>query len=339
MKRKKQTNKDFNSDKLIAGKDLTDDEIYELAFQDKQSPIAGIAGKDLTDDEIYELVLHEQRKTNGRDKPIDVNFEGKGNEDLQDEPDDPETKAKVGQKKKKEVEKLKKEIAEIIEANKTKLWRDRLCDPETEWWGLLETAREIVRICLGYGDRRVIALATIFRSIFSRTAQEVKKYLAEDLTKHPSFTPAMRDSLVKDFGAYVERVWRWMDKSVEQGKPLINEFKHLEHERYDFYGRIMPYREDEESGDKSKQKKKAGQGETDNIAIEDKELTILTELAEGSDKTYSQVEIEAATSIPRGTIKDKLPRLESKGLVHRPLGKRKGYQITDKGREVVHRNE
>ena len=84
--------------------------------------------------------------------------------------------------------------------------------------------------------------------------------------------------------------------------------------------------------------KPQGKGGKD-IPVDDKELTILAELAEGSDKTYSQVEIEAATSIPRGTIKDKLLRLESIGLIHRPLGKRKGYQITDKGREVAHRNE
>jgi len=84
---------------------------------------------------------------------------------------------------------------------------------------------------------------------------------------------------------------------------------------------------------------KAGQGKMDDIAIDDKELTILTELAGGSDKTFMQIEIEAATSIPRGTIKDKLPRLEKIGLIQRPLGKRKGYQITDIGRVVAHRNE
>jgi DNA-binding MarR family transcriptional regulator len=88
-----------------------------------------------------------------------------------------------------------------------------------------------------------------------------------------------------------------------------------------------------------KQQGRDGSSETDNIAIDDKELTILAELAEGSDKTYSQIEIHAATSIPRGTIKDKLPRLENIGLIHRPLGKRKGYQITDKGREIAKRNE
>jgi DNA-binding MarR family transcriptional regulator len=77
----------------------------------------------------------------------------------------------------------------------------------------------------------------------------------------------------------------------------------------------------------------------DNIAIDDKELTILAELAEASDKTFSQVEIEAATNIKRGTLKDKLPRLENIGLVHRPLGKRKGYKITDKGRKIANRNQ
>jgi hypothetical protein len=74
-------------------------------------------------------------------------------------------------------------------------------------------------------------------------------------------------------------------------------------------------------------------------AVDDKELTIITELADGTDKTCSQVEIEAATSIKRGTVKDKLIRLEKIGLVHRPLGKRKGYQITDKGREIAKRNQ
>ncbi len=77
----------------------------------------------------------------------------------------------------------------------------------------------------------------------------------------------------------------------------------------------------------------------ENIPIEDKELTILVDLAEGTDKTCTQIEIEAATKIKRGTIKDKLLRLENIGLVHRPLGKRKGYQITNKGRQVVQRNQ
>ncbi len=73
--------------------------------------------------------------------------------------------------------------------------------------------------------------------------------------------------------------------------------------------------------------------------VDDKELTIITELAEGSDKTFIQVEIAAATGIKRGTLKDKLLRLEQIGLVYRPLGKRKGYKITEKGKEIVKRNE
>ena len=77
----------------------------------------------------------------------------------------------------------------------------------------------------------------------------------------------------------------------------------------------------------------------DRIAVDDKELTILVELAEGTDKTFSQVEIEAATSIKRGTLKEKLQRLESISLIHRPLGERSGYQITDKGREIANRNQ
>ncbi len=87
------------------------------------------------------------------------------------------------------------------------------------------------------------------------------------------------------------------------------------------------------------QQEKAGQSKTDDIAIDDKELTILVELAEVKDKTYSQVEIGASTSIKRGTLKDKLQRLEKIGLVYRPLGKRKGYRITDKGREIANRNQ
>lgn len=94
-----------------------------------------------------------------------------------------------------------------------------------------------------------------------------------------------------------------------------------------------------EAKQKIEPREKGGQNKTDDIAIDDKELTILTELSEGSNKTYMQIEIEATTSIPRGTIKDKLPRLEKIGLVHRPLGERKGYQITEKGREIVKRNE
>lgn len=77
----------------------------------------------------------------------------------------------------------------------------------------------------------------------------------------------------------------------------------------------------------------------DHIAIDDKELTIIIELAESSDKTFTQVEIAAATNIKRGTLKDKLLRLESLGLVHRPLGERKGYQSTDKGREIANRHK
>ena len=79
--------------------------------------------------------------------------------------------------------------------------------------------------------------------------------------------------------------------------------------------------------------------EEGHIAIDDKELTVLADLAEGTDKTFSQVEIEAGTNIKRGTLKDKLQRLETIGLIHRPLGKRSGYQITDKGREIVKRNQ
>ncbi|MCX5632181.1 MAG: hypothetical protein NTW93_00660 [Phycisphaerae bacterium] len=79
--------------------------------------------------------------------------------------------------------------------------------------------------------------------------------------------------------------------------------------------------------------------DTENIAVDDKELTILIELNAGDNKTFSQVEITASTSIKRGTLKDKLLRLEKIGLVHRPLGKRKGYQITDKGREIAKRHQ
>lgn len=81
-----------------------------------------------------------------------------------------------------------------------------------------------------------------------------------------------------------------------------------------------------------------GAGE-ENIPIEDKELTILMELNEANEKLLSQTELSAATSIKRGTLKDKLLRLEGVGLVCRPLGKRKGYQITNKGREVCNHNE
>ncbi|TKJ37520.1 MAG: hypothetical protein CEE38_08475 [Planctomycetes bacterium B3_Pla] len=130
-----------------------------------------------------------------------------------------------------------------VEVDKDKLWSDRLCDPETEWWGLLDTACELLRLCLNWGDKRVNAWNLTWRATFSRTAQEVKTYIAEDLTKHKSFTPAMRDSLIRDYGAYVERVWRWIEKSVKQGRPLKEEFGHLEHERLDFYHRIVPYLE------------------------------------------------------------------------------------------------
>ncbi|MHC4533541.1 MAG: winged helix-turn-helix transcriptional regulator [Planctomycetota bacterium] len=75
------------------------------------------------------------------------------------------------------------------------------------------------------------------------------------------------------------------------------------------------------------------------IPVDDKELTILVELSEGIDKTYSQIEIAIATNIPRSTIKDKLSRLEKNGLVHRPLGKRKGYKITNKGQRIAQRNQ
>lgn len=91
------------------------------------------------------------------------------------------------------------------------------------------------------------------------------------------------------------------------------------------------------SGDKAEETQ--NKPDTENIAVDDKELTILIELNAGENKTFSQVEIEASTSIKRGTIKDKLPRLEEIGLIHRPLGKRKGYQITDKGRKIAKRHQ
>ncbi len=76
------------------------------------------------------------------------------------------------------------------------------------------------------------------------------------------------------------------------------------------------------------------------VPIDDKEFSILVELnGRPPNVTLSQVEIGAATDIPQGTIKDKLPRLEDIGLVHRPLGKRKGYQITSKGKQVAQRNK
>jgi predicted transcriptional regulator len=93
---------------------------------------------------------------------------------------------------------------------------------------------------------------------------------------------------------------------------------------------------EQNSGEAGKTKNKP---DTQNIAVDDKELTILIELNAGDNKTFSQVEIGASTSIKRGTIKDKLPRLEKIGLIYRPLGKRKGYQITDKGREIAKRHQ
>ena len=82
-----------------------------------------------------------------------------------------------------------------------------------------------------------------------------------------------------------------------------------------------------------------GGSDIDKVPLDDKELTILIELADNQDKTFSQVKIGAFTNMPQGTIKDKLLRLESIGLVHRPLGERKGYQITPKGRQIAQRNQ
>ena len=53
--------------------------------------------------------------------------------------------------------------------------------------------------------------------------------------------------------------------------------------------------------------------------------------------TLLQVEIEQASGEPIKTVKSLLPELETLGYVHRPHGSRKGYAITDKGREFLPR--
>jgi hypothetical protein len=73
----------------------------------------------------------------------------------------------------------------------------------------------------------------------------------------------------------------------------------------------------------------------ENIAVDDDELTILTELNAEQVQTLGRKKLYAITGIKDGTLKDKLRRLENIDLVSRPLGERKGYRITDKGREVV----
>lgn len=53
--------------------------------------------------------------------------------------------------------------------------------------------------------------------------------------------------------------------------------------------------------------------------------------------TMHQVDIEQASGRPSRIVKDIVPALEKMGYVHRPNGPRKGYAITDKGRELLTR--
>jgi len=164
---------------------------------------------------------------------------------------------------------------------------------------------------------------------------ELTKYFRDELDKIPLLNPDKRESLLSDVDNYIQRLFKWLqDGQDKEEGPCPIEHEGLTSMHTSLLNRLRDLQQSAETG-----QEKGGQGETDDIAIDDKELTILAELAEGKNKTYVQVEIEAATSIPRGTIKDKLQRLEGVGLIHRPLGKRKGYQITDKGREIAHRNE
>jgi len=63
-------------------------------------------------------------------------------------------------------------------------------------------------------------------------------------------------------------------------------------------------------------------------------MNILTALSEAKT-TIIQVDIEQASGYPIKTVKSLMPELETLGFVHRPHGKRRGYSITDKGRELL----
>ena len=75
--------------------------------------------------------------------------------------------------------------------------------------------------------------------------------------------------------------------------------------------------------------------EKNNIVLDDEEMTLLCELGGNPLTTHSQVIIATATDIPIRTIGRKLKSLESRNLVYRPKGPRKGYSITKDGEQFI----
>jgi hypothetical protein len=67
------------------------------------------------------------------------------------------------------------------------------------------------------------------------------------------------------------------------------------------------------------------------------EMKILESLARYYPETRTQEDLAADADLSVRTVADALKRLESVGLVCRPLGKKKGFALTDKGLAVARR--
>jgi hypothetical protein len=73
------------------------------------------------------------------------------------------------------------------------------------------------------------------------------------------------------------------------------------------------------------------------VAVKQEEMKILESLAREHPATVTQEKLAADTGLSEKTVGNALRRLGKIGLTHRPLGKRKGDGLTDRGLSVVRR--
>ncbi|HTU18786.1 MAG TPA: hypothetical protein VMG10_12060 [Gemmataceae bacterium] len=73
------------------------------------------------------------------------------------------------------------------------------------------------------------------------------------------------------------------------------------------------------------------------ISLDDEDVSILQALQKRAPLRLSQDQIEAATSprISKRTIATRMPRLVAAGLVAQPEGEKKGYILTQQGRDLL----
>jgi hypothetical protein len=71
----------------------------------------------------------------------------------------------------------------------------------------------------------------------------------------------------------------------------------------------------------------------DGVALMDKDLTLLHDMAAHQGECRSRLTISMATKLPESTLKPVLRRFEERGWIHRPSGQRSGFVITPQGVE------